>query len=253
MKKRDRYSFKTAADDPKLNDLKQPIVRAVWPEFMMHDPVADRCWADMEKFFPAFQVFLFANGVMAGFANTIPFRWTRPLRNLPGRGWDWMLEKGISDHKAKSKTNCLGGLQVCVAPGFQGKGLSALIVSEVKRTAVRSGFTRLLIPVRPVLKHLYPLVPMKRYLKWKTAGKLPFDPWIRTHVRLGGRVVKVCPRSMDIQSAVRKWSTWTGMTFPERGDYIVKGALSPVRIDPGHDRGTYIEANVWTAYELKEG
>jgi GNAT superfamily N-acetyltransferase len=253
MEKRDRYSFQTAADNPKLNDLKQPIVRAVWPEFMLHDPVADRCWAEMERYFPEFQVFLFVNGVMAGFANTVPFRWTRPLKDLPDRGWDWMLEEGVRGRKAGKDPDCLGGLQVCVDPAYQGRGLSALIVSEVKRTAIRSGFERLLIPVRPVLKHLYPLVPMSRYLGWRTAGNLPFDPWVRTHVRLGGRIVKVCPRSMDIRATVKKWSAWTGLSFPERGDYVVRGALCPVRIDPGHDRGAYVEANVWTAYGLKRG
>lgn len=35
------------------------------------------------------------------------------------------------------------------------------------------------------------------------------------------------------------------MSFPESGEYVVPGALQPVRIDLQKDLGVYEEPNVW--------
>ena len=43
---------------------------------------------------------------------------------------------------------------------------------------------------------------------------------------------------------------WTGLRFPESGEYIVPGALNPVEIDCELDRGEYIEPNVWMAHKV---
>ena len=52
------------------------------------------------------------------------------------------------------------------------------------------GLRRLIACVRPTLKDRYPLVPIERYLEWRRDDGLPFDPWIRLHVRLGGRIAR---------------------------------------------------------------
>ncbi len=38
------------------------------------------------------------------------------------------------------------------------------------------------------------------------------------------------------------------MAFPESGEYIVAGALSPVRIDREQDRGCYTEPGLWVVH-----
>lgn len=50
---------------------------------------------------------------------------------------------------------------------------------------------------------------------------------------------------MRIKGTIAEWESWTGMKFPDSGDYIVPGTLVPVRIDRNNDTGLYIEPNVW--------
>ena len=111
------------------------------------------------------------------------------------------------------------------------------------------GLRRLVIPLRPTLKHLYPLTPISRYITWTRDG-LPFDPWLRVHVRAGARIVKACERSMTIAGTIAQWEDWTQMSFPETGKYIVPGALLPVEMDCENDSGVYLEPNVWVEHQL---
>ena len=41
---------------------------------------------------------------------------------------------------------------------------------------------------------------------------------------------------------------WTGMRFPEDGDYVVPGALVPVKLAAGV--GVYTEPNVWMRHAV---
>ena len=86
-----------------------------------------------------------------------------------------------------------------------------------------SGLAPLVAPVRPNQKHLYPLTPIERYVAWQRSDGLPFDPWLRVHARLGGKVVRCEPRAMEITAPVQEWEAWTGMAFPEDGPLRLPG------------------------------
>jgi hypothetical protein len=103
--------------------------------------------------------------------------------------------------------------------------------------------------VRPTLKARYPLTPIERYIEWSRPDGAPLDPWIRTHWRLGARVLAPAPRSQVITGTVDEWQTWTGMAFPDSGDYIIPGGLDTLRIDRSTDQGTYVEPNVWVQHQ----
>jgi hypothetical protein len=83
---------------------------------------------------------------------------------------------------------------------------------------------------------------------WRREDGLPYDPWIRAHERLGAEVLDVAPRSMTITGSRAEWEEWTGLQFPEDGDYVVPGALVPVRFENG--AGTYVEPNVWMKHAV---
>ena len=55
---------------------------------------------------------------------------------------------------------------------------------------------------------------------------------------------------MTVKGTIAQWEEWTGLVFPESGDYVVRGALEPVRIDREADLGTYVEPNVWMLHRL---
>ncbi len=54
---------------------------------------------------------------------------------------------------------------------------------------------------------------------------------------------------MYMEGSVADWEAWTGMRFPESGQYVVPGALNPVTIDREADQGRYIEPNVWMLHQ----
>jgi hypothetical protein len=134
-------------------------------------------------------------------------------------------------------------------PLHRGKRLSGEAVQIMKEIGREQGLAAMIAPVRPSAKSNYPLIDMTNYIEWRNDEGLPFDPWLRVHVRLGGRIVKVCPRAMRVTGCVADWESWTEMRFPESGRYIVAGALNPVSIDCERDRGIYVEPNVWTLHE----
>ena len=67
---------------------------------------------------------------------------------------------------------------------------------------------------------------------------------------MGAWVLGPAPESMRIVGTVAEWETWTGMVFPESGDYVVPGALDLVTIDRAKDRGEYLETNLWMEHPL---
>ena len=86
-------------------------------------------------------------------------------------------------------------------------------------------------------------------MTWRRDDGLPFDPWLRLHEKLGGRMLAPCPESTRIFASVAEWESWTGMAFPESGEYVVPGALALVRIDRERDIGEHIEPNVWVRHD----
>lgn len=112
------------------------------------------------------------------------------------------------------------------------------------------GSGALIAPVRPNWKTRYPLTPIERYVLWLRPDGQPFDPWIRTHVRLGGRIGPALPKAMSITGSVAEWEAWTDMVFPESGAYVFPDGLAPLTIDREGDSGSYWEPNVWLIHQL---
>jgi hypothetical protein len=78
---------------------------------------------------------------------------------------------------------------------LQGNGLSRMVLRGMRHRAAEAGLTNLIAPVRPTVKCQYPLIPMERYIQWTQPDGSPFDPWLRTHWRLGAQIVKVAEPS----------------------------------------------------------
>jgi hypothetical protein len=91
---------------------------------------------------------------------------------------------------------------------------------------------------------------LKDYINWKNKDGMPFDPWIRVHIKIGGKIVGICERSMEIRGTVSEWEDWTNLTIQTSGDYIVDKALIPVKVDIEKNIGKYIEPNVWIIHKV---
>ena len=118
------------------------------------------------------------------------------------------------------------------------------MLAALRDNAGRLGYSELLAPVRPNGKtdvH----ESMTSYAFRTRDDGLPVDPWLRVHVRAGGVIDRVAPRSMCIPGTVEEWRDWTGLPFDTTGPVEVPGALAPVMCDAEHGVATYVEPNVW--------
>ena len=235
-----------------LMDQAQRIIDAGWPEFMLHDAVANEHWFDLYRKFPDYQFALMTRtgGKIIGIGNSVPLTWHDDLANLPDEGWDWALQRAVADWETWDAPRIQCALSITLAPEFRGKGYSSQMVQAMKSLGGAHGFDYLIAPVRPSMKQQYPLVRMESYARWRNPDGLPFDPWLRLHARLGAEIIKVCHRSMHISGAISDWERWTGLTFHDQGAYPIPGGLVPVEIDPSNDRGVYVEPNVWMAHSI---
>jgi len=227
--------------------------RKNWPEFMFKDPVAAACWLALEQQFSDYQFALTDKSTSAIVAqvNSLPLAWDSPLDELPETGWDWALQQGVSDRKSGKPSMIQCALQIAIGPEYRGQGISAYALQVMKQIGREKGLTCLVAPVRPNRKADYPAMPIVEYVRWTIEDGLPFDPWLRVHVRAGGEIIKVCRQSLTISGSVREWEEWSGMSFPVSGSYEVPGALTPVTIDREIDSGLYIEPNVWVRHSLR--
>ena len=240
----------TACELSELSAVNDSVAQAVWPKFMLNDPVAGEFWHHLYEEWPDYQFAVLQGDRIVALGNSVPLHWESRLEQLPDEGWDWILPKAVSDRRAGRSGNLQVAIQVMVLPEHQGKGLSAEAVRSMKRIGAEHGHRQLIVPGRPTLKCQHPHTPIEEYLSWRDDQGFPFDSWVRTHVRLGAQVIKVCHHSMEIRGTTEEWRDWTGLSFPESGAYVVPGALVPVIVDTGKALGVYIEPNVWLRHSL---
>lgn len=246
----DDFQFITPASHPGYRDLVRGLNKIAWPEFMLHDAVANENWHHLLDSFAEYQFALYdpKNDRVAAMANSLPLRWDDALESLPDGGWDWAFEEAVRQHKKGMTPNHHCAIQVVVHPDYQSQRLSMPMVKNARAVTKAKGLQALIIPVRPSEKSKYPLISLDDYIAWQNDKGLPFDAWLRVHAKLGGRMVKVCHESKTVRGTSAEWEAWTGMIFPINGRYIIPAALSPVEMDVEKDEGIYIEPNVWMVH-----
>ncbi len=243
-----KYKILTSKEYPNQYELQTEIE---WPEFMMHDPVSNRYWKSLFDFFPDFQFSIFEENKALGYANSIPLNIEpQNMQHLDNRGWDWALEKGFNDKRKGKTTNTLCGLQIGINKQFQSKGISYNLIEGMQKIARNSNFRHLILPVRPSMKCKYPLIEMEDYITWTNDEGLPFDPWIRAHTKMGAKIINVCNNAMYIPGTISQWEEWTGLEMKTSGNYIVEGALVPVKVSIENDLVEYCEPNVWMIHSV---
>jgi GNAT superfamily N-acetyltransferase len=223
-----------------------PGMDGAWPEFMYHDEVLNRLFGRVIEERAEFQFYAWDGEQVVAVGNAIPAAWDGDTATLPDGGVDAVVEAGFAEGAPKPTVLC--ALQILIAPDHRGQGLSSRMIQRMAELGRDYGLDTLIAPVRPNLKHRYPLAPIERYITWRRDDGSHVDPWLRTHERLGAEIVKVAPESMRVPGTVAEWEEWTEMAFPESGTYVVPGALVPVEIDRERDVGLYVEPNVWMVH-----
>lgn len=242
--------YVTIAEEPDLRPLLWTFQES-WPEFMLHDPVSEIFYGEMVDQYPSLQgLLLDDDGEPLAKSHAIGFVWSGSLDDLPARGWDAVLGRGVADARNGRTSTAVSAIEINVRLDQRGTGLSRRMLEGMRKATRELGVSDLFAPVRPSAKHEVPREPMRTYA-WRTRddGQL-VDPWLRTHARLGAELVKVCPVSMTIAGTLDQWRRWTGLPFDVSGAIEVPGALVPVHVDVDQDHAVYVEPNVWMHHRL---
>jgi hypothetical protein len=244
------HTLLSLSERPDLRDALGDLNSSAWPEFMLQDAVVDANWDHLFGGFAEFQCCLFdPDGELVAGLNSAPLAWDGTADGLPD-GWDDQLLRSVADLRGGIPPDTLGALQVVVRQDRRGTSYSGVMVGAMRALASACGFRALIACVRPTEKARYPLTPIARYATWTRDDGLPVDPWLRLHVRLGGRVIRSAPASMRMEGTVAEWRSWTGLAMPESGAYLPEGAAAPVDIDVEGDRGVYLDPNVWVVHRI---
>jgi hypothetical protein len=174
----------------------------------------------------------------------VPMTWSGDVADLPS-SFAEILRRAIEVHDSGSESNTFVICGAVVDPGRKSSGAAAELIRALISVGRARGMTRVLAPVRPTRKHLYPLFSIEDYASWVRDDGLPFDPWLRLHVRLGAQVISLAREAQTMTGTVKEWEEWTGISMPVSGDYIIPQGMSVLRIDRGADLGTYVEPNIW--------
>lgn len=216
-----------------------------WPAFITADQVVKEHIGTVRRLFGDLElVLLDADDVLVAAGWAVPLRWDGDPAQLPG-GYSDSLVRAVEGHEEHERPDTLVVMAAQVHPGRRGQGLAGKLLTAMCWLAEQRGWPRVVAPVRPTLKSRYPLTPIEQFASWTREDGLPLDPWLRTHRRLGARIIATASASQTMTGTVKQWKEWTRMRFPESGVYVIPDGLSTLRIDLGDDSGVYVEPNVW--------
>ncbi len=183
-------------------------------------------------------------------AVSVPFNAVHDRRDpFPSAGWDQVVAWAVEDKIDDREVDTVCALEIYVHPDHRGVGLSRLLLTKLRDNARSMGFKSLVAPVRPPTKANYPEMDMGSFISRVGLDGLPEDPWLRTHVRLGGNVIKVCPTSVSVSAPITYWHKWTRLPF-QKERVIIPNGLAPVMVDTVEGIATYVEPNVWVAHNF---
>lgn len=237
----------TRADHPALDEMAAVVFRERWPEFVFHDEIPQQFMGRVGQHFARYDVMVLDRGAVVAGGWGVPFAWDGTYADLPD-GYDGTLVRAVEGNEADRKATAFSFMAAAVASTHDKRGLASVVLAELTSRARADGIENVVAPLRPTWKHRYPTVPMAEYATWTRPDGLSVDPWIRTHQRMGARILGTAPRSMVIRGTVADWESWTDMPFPASSSYVVPGALNLVHIDRTLDRGTYVEENLWVQH-----
>jgi len=234
----------TTGERPDLDGQVRAAFRAVWPEFIFHDPVSGEYLERVEAYFPHLDILLVDRGEVVAGGWGVPITWKGAIASLPD-GYDGALVRSVTGHETGIQPDTLSVMAAAVRADRPGRGLASQVPTALRQRASSLGLTRMLAPVRPTLKSRYPLTPTAEFAKWVRTDGQHLDPWVRTDQRLGAAILAPAPRSMVITGQVSEGESWAEMALPQSGLYVVPGGLDLVEIDREADRGTDAETNLW--------
>jgi hypothetical protein len=244
-----RLDITSAAERPDRAPLWSGLT-GLWPRFMTQDETGDFFYGYEFDHYPEFQLLAvdLDTGEAVAKAHSVPLSFTGAIADgLPEHGWDWAVRQATHDRLSGAEPAIVSALEIMVRPDLRSHGLSARMLAALRANTAARGFTDLIAPVRPIGAQGKSI---DTYAYEQRPDGLPVDPWLRVHVRAGGRIVNVAHTSMVMVGTLADWRRWTELPFDTSGAVTVPQALGPVHCDVAGNRAVYVEPNVWVHHQL---
>jgi hypothetical protein len=177
----------------------------------------------------------------------VPIAWSGEEADLPS-SFANLLQRSLEVHDASSRADTFVICGAVVHPAHKGGSAAETLIRSLIDTALDHNLLKVLAPVRPTLKHLYPLLSIEDYANWVRSDGLPWDPWLRLHVRIGGKIIGFAQKAQTMTGTAAQWEDWTSLEFPVSGDYIIANGMAPLHMEKTADLGIYVEPNVWVRH-----
>jgi len=225
----------------------EPLFGDAFPKFIVADPVAAAYIKRVREFFGEYDIMLLDDGVPVATGWGVPIRWDGTVTDLPW-GYTDTTRKAVEEHERDATPDTFvicGGI---VDRNRARTGLAGRLIEALRDLEAAKGCERVIAPIRPTLKTAYPLTPIDVYAAWTREDGAALDPWLRTHLRIGGTLLATAPHSQTMTGTVAQWQEWTGMVFPSTGEYVIPQGLSTLYVDRERDVCTYTEPNIWVRH-----
>jgi len=167
--------------------------------------------------------------------------------------------------KRLSEAHAIFLLAISVAPEYRKHKLPTMLIGAAKEAAGKLGFRYVMAPFRPNAYGKYKAerrtghseVLFNEYCSLKNAEGLPADPWLRTVVRLGARLLKPVQRSLTLKGDLSKFEGFRATFRPDDWyspgkDVWECGETSTWYVDPARRIAVSVEPNYWGVIDLRE-
>ena len=241
------------SDRPRSQAQWEALFAGSWPPYVDADRTAAAALPAVFEAFAHLQVALTRPGdedredQLVGAAWGVPVAWDGDPTTLP-RGYSDALVRSLADREAGSSCDALVVCAAQVHPGHARSGVASQLLSHLIAVALDAGLHRVVAPLRLTAKHLHPRVPVEEYVRWRRPDGEAHDPWLRTHERMGARVVATTPASQHFEGTVEQWRAWTGLALETSGEHVVPGALAPLRVDLDSGTAELLEPGAWVRH-----
>jgi hypothetical protein len=219
-----------------------------FPEFIRGDKEVSKYIARVRESFREYDLILTdEDDQLAATGWGVPIVWSGEATELPSSFAD-VLRQSVEVHDRSGVANTFVICGAVVLPSLKGSGAAESLIRALCDAATAHNLANVVAPIRLTRKHLYPLLDIEAYAAWVRDDGMPWDPWLRLHVRIGGSVIGLARGAQTMTASVSRWEEWTGLEIPFSGDYIIPKGMAPLRIDKTADLGTYVEPNIWVRH-----
>lgn len=231
---------------PRLPEM-ETLIDISTPGFLIYGDAIH--WLSLYRELNPFQILLFdENDALVACGVTVPIAWSGDLCDLPS-SIEEVIVNGL-ENLGNGTANTLVPIGAYVQPEHQGVGLSQKVIKAMKALAGKLAMERLVIPVRPIWKHRYPLQPISGYAAWTNKKGEVFDPWLRLHLRMGATVLKSVESTITVTGQIQDWENLLAMEFPESGSYVIPQGMYPLEVNHATRQAVYCDPNVWVEHPL---